>query len=299
LACSRRLSGFSRIHTINGAKHALVENGPLFIALPLYNNGPAFWKSDGGSLSQAALCPSDSDKTCDFHVVAIEGYDTNGFFFRNSWGADWGNNGCGYLPFNDWNRVVEAWIGVSRKPEVDPCLPSQGLRRWSIYGNARRPSVAGSAVPLTEVTTAETVRPWYIRLLQCIKGYDKTKISLLVVIIDANTSWSEATQQSYCGSTTKPRRYDRTRIPFLSHLTLLGSESGSYLRAFRNAAVVALVICFDLLVRASISDVVFLMVSMACFLCCLSMSSKQGLVIFASSCIPLSLPKKHCVLEAR
>jgi len=32
---------------------------------------------------------------------------------------------------------------------------------------------------------------------------------LSAIIIDANTSWSEATQQHYCGSTTKPRRYGR------------------------------------------------------------------------------------------
>jgi len=38
LAHSRRLTGFSRIHTIDRAKHVLVENSPAFIALPLYNN---------------------------------------------------------------------------------------------------------------------------------------------------------------------------------------------------------------------------------------------------------------------
>jgi len=75
-ARGRRLSGFSRIHTIDGVKHALVENGPVFIALPLYNNGPAFWKSD------------KADQAHKFHAVAVEGYDTNGFFFRNSWGPE-------------------------------------------------------------------------------------------------------------------------------------------------------------------------------------------------------------------
>jgi len=49
-------------------------------------------------------------------------------------------------------------------------VESQGLRK-SVYGNARRPSVAGSVVPLTEETAVETVRPWYVRLLQCVKGY--------------------------------------------------------------------------------------------------------------------------------
>jgi len=82
---------------LSGVKHALVENSPVFIALPLYNSGPAFWKSN-------------SDQAHDFHAVSIEGYDTNGFFFRNSWGPDWGNNGCSYLPFSDWNRVIEALI---------------------------------------------------------------------------------------------------------------------------------------------------------------------------------------------
>jgi len=43
----------------------------------------------------------------------------------------------------------------------------------------------------------------------CQGVYNKTEISFLAVIIDANTSWSEATQQHYCGSTTRPRRYGR------------------------------------------------------------------------------------------
>jgi len=77
--------------------------------------------------------------------------------------------------------VIKAWVGVSRKPKVDPYLPSQGMHwdtkqldtqgLWSVYGNARRPSVAGSAVPSTEVPAVETVRPWYISLLQCVRGY--------------------------------------------------------------------------------------------------------------------------------
>jgi len=73
----RRLSSFSRIHTID---NTLIENGLVFIALPLYNSGPTF-------------CKSDSNQPHDFHAVSIEGYNSNGFFFRNSWGTDWGNNG--------------------------------------------------------------------------------------------------------------------------------------------------------------------------------------------------------------
>jgi len=149
-AHSRRLSGFSRIHTIDWVKHALVENGPVFIALPLYNNGPAFWKSD------------QANQPHEFHAVAIEGYDTNGFFFRNSWGLEWGNNGCGYLPFSDWNIVIKAWTRLSRKKEGHPL---------SVCDNARRTSAAGTVVPLTKAAAIETIAPWYVRLLQCVKGY--------------------------------------------------------------------------------------------------------------------------------
>jgi len=159
LVQSRRLSSFSRIHTIDGVEHALVENGPVFIALPLYNSGPTFWKSN-------------NDLAHDFHVVSIEGCDTNGSFFRNSWRPDWGNNGCGYLPFIDWSRAFEDCVGVSRRALVDSCQPSQSyLRRWSIYGNARRASVAGSVAPSTEETELEKERPWYVKLLQCVKGH--------------------------------------------------------------------------------------------------------------------------------
>jgi len=119
--------GFSRIHSIDGVKHALIENGLVFIVLPLYKSGPTFWRSD-------------NDLVHDFHAVSIEGYDSNGFFFRNSWGPDWGNNDCGYLPFIDWSRVVEAWVGVSRRASVDSCQFSESHWRKSVYGNARRTS---------------------------------------------------------------------------------------------------------------------------------------------------------------
>jgi len=41
----------------------------------------------------------------------------------------------------------------------------------------------------------------------CQGVYNKTEISLSSIMKDANTSWPEATQQCYCGSTARPRRY--------------------------------------------------------------------------------------------
>jgi len=136
----------------------LIENGPVFIALALYNSSSTFWKSD-------------NDQAHDFHVVSIEGSNSNSFFFRNSWGTDWGNNGCSYLPFINWSRAVEAWVGVSRRSSLDSCQPLQNHQRMSVYSNARRSSVAGTVAPSTQVTELDTVRPWYVKLLQRVKEY--------------------------------------------------------------------------------------------------------------------------------
>jgi len=35
----------------------------------------------------------------------------------------------------------------------------------SVYGNARRSSVAGTVTPLTEKNESDKVRPWYVKLL--------------------------------------------------------------------------------------------------------------------------------------
>jgi len=58
------------------------------------------------------------------------------------------------LPFSEWNRVVEAWVGVSRRAKVEKAEGQDCC--WSIYGSARRTNVAGSAVPSTEVSAVDS-----------------------------------------------------------------------------------------------------------------------------------------------
>jgi len=89
----------------------------------------------------------------------------------SSSGTPGGNNGCSYLPFIDWSRVVEAWVGVSQRSLLDSCQPLQSCRRMSVYGNARRTSVAGTVGPSTQATESDKARPWYVKMLQCMKDY--------------------------------------------------------------------------------------------------------------------------------
>jgi len=58
----------------------------------------------------------------------------------------------------------------------------------------------------------------------CQGVYNKTKISLSSIIIDTNTLWPEATQQRYCGSTTRPRRYGK-----------YGGKDSKYKKAHKEA----------------------------------------------------------------
>lgn len=77
------------------AKQAILTNGPLIIALPVYDSTRNdFW--NGGELEGA-------------HCVTLVGYDNIGFKVRNSWGRSYGRNGYWTLPYSEWNKVKEAW----------------------------------------------------------------------------------------------------------------------------------------------------------------------------------------------
>lgn len=46
------------------------------------------------------------------HAFAIIGYDAEGFWLQNSWGAGWGKGGFGRLCYDDWLQYgFDAWVG--------------------------------------------------------------------------------------------------------------------------------------------------------------------------------------------
>lgn len=98
-----RITGYARLNSIDGIKRALVESGPVYISLPMYNDGPTFWKQ------------SSDDETAIGHAVTITGYDREGFIFKNSWGTEWNQLGYGLLPFADFNIVYEIWTAIVSK----------------------------------------------------------------------------------------------------------------------------------------------------------------------------------------
>lgn len=110
-ALNYRIKGYARVKTINEAKRALVEQGPLLISFPVYSDAsfPHFWKT---SIKNSR--PSFG------HAVAVVGYDEKGFILRNSWGASWNGNGHVCYPFEEWGVHWDLWSLVDEEHDYIP-----------------------------------------------------------------------------------------------------------------------------------------------------------------------------------
>jgi C1A family cysteine protease len=55
--------------------------------------------------------PNSNSRSLGGHAICLVGYDDNKKLlkFKNSWGTGWGDNGYGYLPYEYFNHVIDAW----------------------------------------------------------------------------------------------------------------------------------------------------------------------------------------------
>jgi C1A family cysteine protease len=92
-----KILDYARILDMNTMKKSLIINGPCLIATYVKDpNRPDFWNGNynyGG------------------HATSIIGYNDNkqAFLLRNSWGTAWANNGYTWLPYRDFNKILEIW----------------------------------------------------------------------------------------------------------------------------------------------------------------------------------------------
>jgi C1A family cysteine protease len=104
------IKSYARVDTIEGAKKALVEFGPLMIAFPYYSNGkPEFWQK-----------PSIDSPVDGGHAVAVVGWNKEGFVLRNSWGENWNGDGHVVYPFAEWGAHWELWSSIDDKKNYVP-----------------------------------------------------------------------------------------------------------------------------------------------------------------------------------
>lgn len=91
-------TSYATIKNILAAKLAIVANGPILVALPVYGYHSSFWKES-----------IESKGVIGYHAVTLVGFEDNYFILRNSWGTEWATNGYTFFPYDDFNNILEAW----------------------------------------------------------------------------------------------------------------------------------------------------------------------------------------------
>lgn len=79
---------------------ALSETGVVYVSAAVHDG----WdKPKNGSIEPEA--------GSDLHAFAIVGYDAEGFWIQNSWGAKWGKRGLAHWKYKDWAaNIQDAWV---------------------------------------------------------------------------------------------------------------------------------------------------------------------------------------------
>lgn len=91
---------YATLKSVEAIRVAILSNGPVLIALPVYGDDFEFWKKK-----------FDDQKPTGHHAVTLVGYNDEAkrFMLRNSWGVTWGLNGYSYFPYTEYRLILEAW----------------------------------------------------------------------------------------------------------------------------------------------------------------------------------------------
>lgn len=92
-----KINAYGKVNSILALKYAIVMNGPCCGALPVYSEYDDFWIKRPG------------DRFLGGHAISIIGYDEDGFFIRNSWGNNFGDEGYTYIKNDEMNAMMEIW----------------------------------------------------------------------------------------------------------------------------------------------------------------------------------------------
>jgi len=103
-----KIKAYARIKSQLEMKRSLLVNGPFVAGVQVFNS----WFAKGVEGSGLVPMPKRNDNSVGGHAICIVGYDDKSsiFKFKNSWGANWGSDGYGYLPYEYMKKYCsDAW----------------------------------------------------------------------------------------------------------------------------------------------------------------------------------------------
>jgi len=92
-----RISQYCRVNSVNAIKASLYAGNPVLMAMMWYDDMEVV---DGILTTSYEGCAGG-------HCMFIYGWDETGWKVQNSWGEDWGNNGCMIVPYE--MPIEEFW----------------------------------------------------------------------------------------------------------------------------------------------------------------------------------------------
>ena len=94
-----RISTYAKLTSESDIKTALMNNGPVIIAIDWYKD----MKVKNGVLTSSF----DKSLKSGGHCMVIYGWDYRGWKVQNSWGIWWGTKGCAVIPYD--MKIREFW----------------------------------------------------------------------------------------------------------------------------------------------------------------------------------------------
>lgn len=115
-ATSFRLGAYHRVPDVQTARSVLASGYAVALGFTVYQSF-----EDIGSDGKFPL-PREGEAVLGGHAVVIRGYDDRNseFLIQNSWGPEWGDHGCFYMPYAFLENVqlsqFDMWMGHLGKP---------------------------------------------------------------------------------------------------------------------------------------------------------------------------------------
>jgi C1A family cysteine protease len=105
--------GWERVPSVHAMKKSLSEGKPVVFAFMIYS-------SIANAQNGVIPMPTAKDEMIGGHAILAVGYDNvrRHFIIRNSWGAEWGDKGYGYLPYDYFRsdlKMIPVYAGFTIK----------------------------------------------------------------------------------------------------------------------------------------------------------------------------------------